>query len=478
MEELGTQFRQWLLRQRVCDQTPQRLDDNHYRVQTELVRADVRMRDEGDARELVEMRMGRIGSTPPTFLVRFVLNDLRHARDLFREISRACAAETRRGPVRILVCGSMSAHAKEFVQRLREQASQFSLAYEVDSCSVAEAFARGNQHVVYMLTPDVAHLRRRLAEACPDSVAFPLPRALYQRKDAKAALNLMLEALHEIESTHSVHAAPPTLARPLPRAGRVLVLNIMYGDRSVRMGYRVYDGSTPIARGVVIKARLSMRDIDDLLETLCVEGVDKRTLDAVGISVPGVVNCYSMNLPGLGDRDPSICEKIEARHGIKTYIDNSTNAAAMGCYLLQAEGDSLTLYRHQLGHKNGGQGTIIGGRLVTGRFCLAGEPKFYQRNFAYAGTYAESVWSDEGLAEICRNVLLATIGTVSPDVAYVSVSTVEDVDGVCLALERKLPKYCIPALEAIHDYRERMYLGEAALCLGRLAEAQDAPCES
>jgi hypothetical protein len=42
-----------------------------------------------------------------------------------------------------------------------------------------------------------------------------------------------------------------------------------------------------------------------------------------------------------------------------------------------------------------------------------------------------------------------------------------------MALERALPKYCIPEVVAIDDYRERMFLGAAALSLERLADAEN-----
>jgi hypothetical protein len=470
MSELVDAYRSWMLRQTACGILPTSQSDRLVTLDTGTVCARAEFVLSGD-REMVVLHMSRSPKVEPTFFSRFFLGDLRRARNLYREMCLAAQAETTRGALRVLVCGD--ADTPELVDRLREASSTLSLSFAFEATSAQELLMHPQDCTAVLLAPSLLSLRRHMVRMSPDAAILCLPHFVYARHDAKAAIQLLLEALHEIESPSSATDPLPTLERPLPRDGRVLVLNVMYGDRCVRIGHRVYDGARPIARGVVIKAHISMDDVDDLLDTLQVTGVPKESLDAVGIVVPGVVNCYSMSLPGLGDRDPYLCEGIERRHGIPTWMDNNTNAAAMGCYMLQPEedGNSLTLYRHQLGHKAGGQGTVIEGHLVTGRFSLAGEPKFYQRNFMYPHGYGEAVWNADGLAAVTRNVLLASIGTVSPDVAYIAVSALDDdhtVDALVRSLEQSLPKYCIPHLVSISDYRERMYLGEVALCLSRL----------
>lgn len=468
MESVGQQYRQWVMRQRVSGIEPQRVDDDHLCIQTSFVRAHVTFRALEDDRELVELRMGRSDDLSPTFFVRFVLGDLRHARDLFREMAAAIKAETARGVARVLVCGEDLECVRHFASVVQEAAQTLPVAIEFAACSVDEAFASAPDHVAIMLAPEAAMLRSRLMKAHPYAAVFPIPDAVFARSDGQKALCLLSEALHEVHSSGPCCELSFAPERCMCKEGRVLVINVAFGDRCVRVGYRVYDQSTPIAHGVVIKGHLAMADIDDLLQTLCVLGVPLHTLDAIGIAVPAVVNCYSMSFPGLGMRDPDLCEALQRRYGIPTFVDNSTNAAAMGCLVLQDEGDSLTIYRHQLGHKNGGQGTVIAGKLVTGQYGLAGEPKLYQRGFRYPHGYVEAVWSAEGLTQIAQNVLLASIGTVSPAVAYLAVSALDDTDAIRSVLERTLPVYCVPQIVLVEDYRERMYLGEVALCLERL----------
>lgn len=478
MSDLQDSFFEWVAGQTLAGYKPQLVEKGLVSFACGHLRADVAFFSCSDNDPMVEMRAGRSYAFEPSFLTRFVLSDRWRARALFREMSSIVESEIRRGTPKVLVCCAGDDHDLRFVEKLNGVNHLLPLNFEFVAVKANDAFLLQDVHTATLLTPRMASLQKRMFRAHPHAVTFCIPKALYEREDALMTARLMVEALGEIEPPparpHTVRAL-----RPLPTCGRVLVLNIMYLDRCVRMGFRLYENDHVRIRGAFVKSKLTMRDLDDLLDTLAHKGIPTCKIDALGILVPGVVNFCSMNLPSLGCRDEDLAEKLQCSYGIPVFIDNNTNAAAMGCYMLDIEHESLTLYRHQLGHKNGGQGTVLDGRLVTGRYNLAGEPKFYQRRFRYTSTsdcYAEAVWSESGLSEIAKDVLLATIGTVSPDAAYLSVSTIESTESMCRSLERLLPKYCIPELMAIDDYRERMYLGEVTLCLGRICPSGTKPC--
>lgn len=471
MSELRESFYAWVMQQTIAGHDAQVLDEDHLVFGTEARQAHVIFLTH-DEQPLVELRVGSLGVCEAPFLTHFVLKDRWRPRELFRDMAHAFEAESRHAVQRIVLCGEREPAVEELLANLRTCEDQLPLRCEFVHLSPLDALTDVRPASAIILTPGAHEFQQELFRTHRHAVTFCLPDWVFASRDAFAMVRLLLEALGEPEP-RPLQSGPVVPERPLPRAGRVLVLNVMYRDRSVRMGYRMYDDYRATIRGAVTKPRVTMRDIDDLFDTLLVKGVSKDSIDAMAIMVPGVVNFCSMNLPSLGVRDNEVAEKLERAYGIPVFVDNNTNAAAMGCYYLDAEHESLTLYRHQLGHKNGGQGTVLDGRLVVGRNGLAGEPKFYQRHFkynSYEHGYAQAVWSERGLQEIAQNVLLATIGTVSPEVAYLAIGAVNDACGIARTLERKLPKYCIPDLEIVHDYRERMYLGEVALCLGRVSQ--------
>ena len=472
MNTLRDSFWSWVRRQTIADKCGRVLDDDHIMFEVGHTKGHVIFLTQ-DEEPLVELRVGELGICEAPFLTHFVLKDRWRPRELFRDMAHALTFEANQTVRRIVVCGTNDKADQDLVERLRALQNQTPLPCEFEAMPASVALNEQRPVTAMLLSPDASTYQRRLFNTHRHAVTFCLPTWVYESQDARAAINLLLEALGEPE-LHATKSRPAEPVRPLAQTGRILVLNVMYRDRSVRMGYRLYDNGIPGIRGAVTKPRVSMQDINDLFDTLEVQGVPRDSVNAVGIMVPGVVNFCSMNLPSLGGRDYEIVEKLEQAYGIPAFIDNNTNAAAMGCYYVDPDHESLTLYRHQLGHKNGGQGTVIGGQLITGRYGLAGEPKFYQRHFkydTYDDGYTEAVWSERGLSEVAKNVLLATIGTVSPEVAYLAVNSIDDVCGIGRALEHKLPKYCIPELVSVKDYRDRMYLGEVALCLSRLAAA-------
>lgn len=466
MNKLGISFRTWINKQEVMGTTFEWLDPFHARIRPDRLPAYVTFMPARDGNEVVELRIQRSPQARPSFLVHLVLNDEWRAHALFREMAHALEVESKRGPIPVLVChpdDEPRDRLAAFVSALSMVERTLSLAFEFRTASVCEALADHSPYAAIMLTPSASAHQREVHKAHEEAVVFCLPAASSAPGDATRALRLMLEALGEIDVlAPEIHLAPRTRT-PLGRH-KVLLLNVMYCDRCVRMGWRVYQGMRRITSGKITKSTLRMEDIEDLMSTLYLYGVDASELDGIAILVPGVVNFCSTNLPSLGDRDQCVHDKLVERYGIPVLIENNTNAAAMGCYLLQDEYENISLYRHQLGHKNGGQGTVMDGRLVAGRYGMAGEPKFYQHRFSYEQCFSDLVWTERGLRSICQNVLLATVGTIEPDALYVAVSTMDDIAPLREELERALPKYCMPDLHMVSDYRERMYLGGAALC--------------
>lgn len=471
MDDVAQRFCEWIDGRKLCGTPLLRIANNHWIASLDRVSASVELATLGVGKHAVILRVTHKSTHAPSFCSRFVLGDEPRARQLVREMATVAESTARRGATLVRVCHAPDESVDAFVNALAEQAATLTVPYEFQAASTIQDLTNADVAAV-MLTPRAKALRALAMNSLAphehaDVATFVIPPVALARHDATSALTLLTEVLYEVDTV----ACRPVCQRSLrtfPGHGQVLIIHITYCDRCVRMGYRVYKDDVVCARGAVTKARLDLRDVHDLLSTLALDGIDASKLDALALISPGVVNFCSMNLPSLGLRDVDLAETLSKRYGVPVFLDNSANAAAMGCYLLQPDCHSLTLYRHQIGHKNGGQGSVIDGKLVKGHSGMAGEPKFYQRMFCYEGGYASTVWSAQGLASITRNVLLATIGTISPDVACVAVNALDNLDIIRCGLERALPQYCIPELVRVNDYRDCMYLGEAALCLERV----------
>jgi hypothetical protein len=79
-----------------------------------------------------------------------------------------------------------------------------------------------------------------------------------------------------------------------------------------------------------------------------------------------------------------------------------------------------------------------------------------------------AAWDAEGMLEIVANHITATCCAVSPDAVYVAVKMVPDMEALRAEMARTMQEEFIPDLIYVDDYRERIFLGELALCLQKL----------
>ncbi len=160
------------------------------------------------------------------------------------------------------------------------------------------------------------------------------------------------------------------------------------------MGYRIgIDiGGTNIACGIVnenyeIVARSKVktnapRPYEEILEDInksvylaCEElDIAPSEAESIGIGCPGTCNRdgvveYSNN---LGFVNVPLKSDIEAEFGVKTYLDNDANAAALGEYLAGAAKGAENAVAITLG-TGVGAGIIINGRIYSGSNCAGGE---------------------------------------------------------------------------------------------------------
>ena len=140
----------------------------------------------------------------------------------------------------------------------------------------------------------------------------------------------------------------------------------------------------------------------------------------------------------------------------------------------QDEYDSVVLHTQQTGFPVGGQGIVVDGHLLKGRKNFAGElgPLFGAVHTTdHDGRKQMDAWTPEGMRKIVAPILASDVSLVAPDAIYVAVDLLDDMDALrdeMLAyFGGSLDQY-IPDLVHVSNYRERIALGELALCLQKL----------
>ncbi|MBP3892416.1 MAG: ROK family protein [Atopobiaceae bacterium] len=488
MSENGEAFRAWILNQRVCDATPTMTDDDHVRIEAGTATAEIIFYPYGNDLEIAEYQIVRTSDGESIFYLHVLLDDLNRAQDLFYQMVEALEDESSHTTSHILLCCTSAITTSYFAAKMNEVAQTLSLDYEFTAKSVERALESDESYAAILLAPQASHRRTAMIEAHPEAFVFEIPGKIFGSYDAAGAMRLVMHAFREASQPTNQHESV-RVARDLSNDRRILIITLFTMRTYSRLGYRLYDHGVVTTQGSVRKPKLDYRDVEDLLETMDARGVSVKDLDIIGIAVPGVAYHGVVSLPNEFDEDYDLGRHIQESFGIRTSVDNNCNAAAVGCYVGQDKYESVMFYRHEFGHVAGGLGTVIDGTLLKGRHNLAGEPKYYESLFRYNPSYEEMLWSEEGMFQIARNVLLSGISLVAPEAFFLAVDTVDDMDELRVALASDIPENddrcilgghrgpllglpdeLIPPLYVVDDYVERVYLGEMALCLQKLRD--------
>lgn len=474
MNQLAQDFRNHVLSQDIRGCTITQIDDEHIVLEMADALGAVNFYCFDDMPEVVELSIvDKDCPDEPKFFLHFELDDEKHAEELFSEMTEALQQSDRYETTRVLLCCTAGLTTTMFAGKLQEAAKTLSLDYSFEALPLAEAQASGGDYDVVLLAPQVGYQRKAVAQAFPDAAVVPIPTKIFAAYDAGSALKLVMHLVSDNTVYPVKDTANLKFVRELKNDKTIMVITCIHMSVNGWMGWRIYDKGNIVAHGSITKAKPSVRDIEDILDTLHLKGVSVHDLDAVGIALPGIVNrgvigTWSHLEEGGGYE---LSRNLEKQFGVKIFVDNNANAAAVGCYMTQDNYDSVVMHTQQTGNLVGGQGIVVDGHLVKGRKNFAGEiaPLFKAvHNVTEVTGDHDLAWSPEGMRKLVAPLLAADISLVSPDAIYVAVDLLYDLDALRDDIAKYVPDEYIPDLVRVHDYRECIALGELALCLQKL----------
>ena len=484
MEMVSRAFREWVGTQHVDGCVTEVLDDEHVVLRKEGVTGAVTFYCFDDMPDIAELHVAEEGNDDPLFFLHFELTDLERAQELFYEMAGVLKGAGTARTTRVLLCCTVGMTTTLFANKLTEVVSTLSLDYSFEAKALEDAKREGGSYAAVMLAPQVGFRRREIAEAFPQAVVFEIPAQVFARYDAAGALRMLMGLLGD----HALATPDPSdlrVMREMKHDKTVLIISYIYRPQLSTIAWRVYDHYKLVASNEVHKCRVEYPDLEDVIATLHLHGVDIRELDGVGIALPGAVDFGTVTLNGHGLAGVNVELELARKFSLKVFVDNNANAGAVGCYVSQNKYDSVTLHVQQVGAMIGGQGTVCNGHLLRGRAGMAGElnglnwqvlllgERFShlsseERDELWTYYHEEAMWSGEGMLPVLATMLQANIAVAAPDAIYVSYDLIDDMDALREELTKCLPAELIPDLIHITDYHEKIFVGEMALVLQRL----------
>lgn len=460
-------FRKWIQEQSgsyVSDFS----DPDHLKLDTENAAAEINFYTVEQDAEIVEFIIRSKETDQVEFFLHFQAADEEHAKGLFLEMTEALAAAGTESICEILLCCSSGMTTGYFAEQLNRAAETLHFSWHFSAVSVADVYESAVGKAAVLLAPQIGYMHRKLQEIMPDQLVLQIPTAVFASYDAGACLQFLREQLESHKASSQKLPAP----QEIDSSKRILVVACASARRQSKIYYRLYDHGKTVLNQRVIKKKLTLRDIEDVIDTQVCSCSGTVNADAVCIAIPGSIHEGHLDLHRDGHYDLQNGEKnnydivshFRSRYHVPVYVINNTNAAVLGWQTENPSYRNVCFFSLPRGWVYGGQGAIVDGRLLKGRMDSAGETKYVVDLFRYSNPLRFSGYHPDDVMEIVVRTALMDIAILDPEAICIRCELTPDMDEVRSCLEKYVPAEHIPALFYIDDFYRYILLGAAEYC--------------
>lgn len=472
-------FRSWIMNRKSEAYETVKEDEDHYRLKTDYATAEINIYEMPPDPDIVELRIVNAKDEEVKFFLHFALNDLDHAEELFEEMASSLVSLKQHQKIPVLLSCTSGLTTSYFAEQMNEAAKLLSLDLSFSVVPIRDIYEKGQDQKEIMLAPQVAYEYPKVKKVFPDIPVIRIPAQIFGTYNAGAAVQLAEEELKKFSRKKEEHAGK--LVRGTDNDKRILVLSGIPNGSYAHLLYRMYDHGKIVNKGEVIKERMNLRDIEDVLDTqIC--PCRNEVPDAVGLAISGIIrngvidlpeSCH-MNLQLEGhDNYSDIGRYLEEKYHLPFDIHNNTNSAVTGFYAMQDKYENITFVSQPVGWIMGGQGIVIDGKLHEGAHDIAGEVKYVKNFVSYSANPDVLAWDPDGMLEIVAKSLVVNIAMVDPQVILVRCDLTPDMDLLRKKLAEYIPERNLPDLIYVRDASDYMLSGEMLLTLRKLKNLEN-----
>ncbi len=469
-------FRSWIAHQS-GNYEYKKVDDDHILLVTPYTEAQINFYDIGEGQdEVVEFKIIEGNEYEPKFFLHFQPTHKEHAIELFYEFVDALEEFGNKQTKEILLCCTSAFTTSYFAECLNKEAQANDLNYSFNAVSVDHVYEAGVGKYAILLAPQIAYMQKELAPIMKDSIVLTIPGKLFGSFDARSYLPELERELNENRKKKQQNERKE-IKEFSSNDKRTLVISIFGSSEEARIYYRLYDHWDVVVDDVVIKKRITGYDIEDVINLNAFSADGKITVDQIGIAIPGIIDNGILDLHSNQTFDLNyglangfnLKEYYENLYKVPVYVNNNTNAAALGWYAKhkdEYEGKNIIYYSQPRGYIMGGQGIVINGQLVPGKNNAAGEIKYILNRFSYTNPLSFNPFNPEDMLQVVTNTVLMDIALLNVDVVCVRCPLMDDMVKLKENLKKYVPESILPELRYVENYNEHIMIGELAICLG------------
>ncbi len=417
---------------------------------------------------VVEMNVVNKNTSEIVFYLHFELKDLEHAQELFTEMITAVLKQKETSSRRILMCCSSAITTSFFKEKLNNAAKLLKLNVTFDAVSYNNLFVEGEDCDVILLAPQIAYDYNKVKEILKDKLVLKIPASIFASYNVSELLDFVNRSILENDQMKKERLAPAERLE-FRNTPRMLIISVIVQYQSVRFVYRIYDTGLVTHEDEVIKQRMEIRDLEDMIDF---EMARFPGIQIICINSPGVFYKGHMTFRSAGIYDVDVESRFTEKYGIPFIFVNDANAMALGYYGLQKQIRNLSFYFHPRAARTAGVGNVVNGALYTGRNNLAGEMQYVHKIISYSKDPTELLRTPEGTLEVVAKYLLTIIANFDPEQIVIFCSMLYDIDQLKEYLAQYMQREFIPELIKVDDVLEYMFVGGMMMCINHLSHAR------
>ena len=433
-------------------------DDDHFVLETDFATAMVNFYDMAPDPEIVELHIEEKATGEAKFFLHFHPVDRDHSIQLFGEMVQALLAIRGHQRTEVLLCCTAGMTTSFFAQRLNQVAEAMGLDWDFSAVSVTEAYEHGRDKAAILVAPQIGYQVKRVQQVMGDVPVLPIPTAMFAAYDAAGCLEWVRDELASRARDAAEHANEAA-SMQTEGDGRILVIAVHAASGEVTIHHRVYDHGVVATEGRVIKRRLTLADITDVIDTQRCACRAGGKVDAVGVALPGSVHDGRVLIKVTREVDLTngtdgfvMGDCLAQRYDVPVYLCNNANAAALGWREAHPEYQDVTFYSQATGWAMGGQGHVVGGRLLEGAHGNAGEVRLIVNRFSFSNPLHYNAFNPTDVLEVVGQVLAMDCATFDPEVVAVRCDLLPDMEEVAEELAKYVDRDQQPKLVHVSDY--------------------------
>ena len=392
------------------------------------------------------------------FYLHFQMQTLGHASSLFHEMIEAMAMCENTKIVQILLSCTSGLTTGFFASELNQAASTLGMDYHFEAVPYNELTAVGRNCDIILLAPQIGYQLPKVQSIFHQIPVVSMPSQIFAKYDVRGALKLVGESLLAQDTTD----LPKALQLSVDYDEDILSIGIFKLTRGTKILYRLYRHSSVLENGQIIKQKLCVEDLDDLIDLLL---VNYPHLKHVGIASPGIIEKGHVTLEKDQLIDVDLITHFKEKYPhMHIAVDKASEAVAMMLYEL-LDYDSLSFLYLPKSSYVCGMGNIFNGEIMTGHMDVAGN--YHYLPFVYDKDPREQILSEEGCLDIVTRHFLLSIMTFSPKVLVFYCSNVVNGEDVAKKLEDYIPRRYIPEIKKLDNIEEYLLYGEMLKCIAK-----------